>query len=106
MSSSSSYVVYVGYPSAAGARFDMKYYLNKHMPLVEKNWSNHGLLNWTVTEFKDTNSPYCVQAVLTFKDQAAFTKASQDGEDVFGDIPQFTDLKPTLYHGDLVGSKK
>lgn len=100
-----SYVVYVGYPAAAGARFDMKYYLSKHMPLVQSKWTSYGLENWSVTEFKDSNAPYCVQAVLHFKDQAAFGKASSDSEEVFGDIPQFTDLKPTLYHGEQVGAK-
>lgn len=101
------YSVNVGYPSAAGARFDMKYYLDKHMPMVQKNWTSYGLENWTVNKYDDQTSPYMVMATLTFRDQSSFGSASKskEAEEVFGDIPNFTDLKPTLFHGEQVGAK-
>ncbi|UZJ53583.1 hypothetical protein CBS101457_002903 [Exobasidium rhododendri] len=101
-----TYVVNVAYPSTPGARFDNNYYLKTHMPLVAKKWAEHGLQRWNVTEFNIHESPYVIQAVLYFKDKKSFEAASADGEEVFGDIPNFTDLKPTLYHGFEIGAQQ
>jgi len=76
------------------------------MPLVQKNWAKYGLQHWNVTEFNPNESPYVIQAALHFKDVKAFQTATGDGEEVFGDIPNFTDLKPTLYHGNEIGAQK
>ena len=100
------YIVNVGYPSAPGARFDMKYYLSTHMPLVQKSWEKNGLQHWFITQYDGAESPYAVQAVLVFRDAAAFQKSSGEGDEVFGDIPNFTDLKPTIFHGERVGEMK
>lgn len=44
-------VVTVAYPRPEGAvKFDIKYYIDKHMPLVGKTWGPKGLKSWTVTE--------------------------------------------------------
>jgi uncharacterized protein (TIGR02118 family) len=75
------------------------------MPMVQKNWTSYGLEDWTVNKYDDQSSPYTVMATLTFKDMSSFQTASKDGEEVFGDIPNFTDLKPTLFHGEQVGQK-
>jgi len=99
------YSVQVGYPSAAGARFDMKYYLSNHMPLVQKKWSSFGLEHWAITQCDDSTSPYSVLASLLFKDKKSFDAALGDSDEVFGDIPNFTDLKPTLFHGEQVGAQ-
>jgi uncharacterized protein (TIGR02118 family) len=100
------YVVNVGYPSTPGARFDNDYYIKKHMPLVAQKWEEYGLKSWNVTEFNPHEAPYVIQASLTFKDKKSFEEASANGKEVFGDIENFTDLKPTLYHGHEIGAQK
>ena len=39
------------YPAEEGARFDMDYFLNTHMPLVMKHWEQYGLKGYEVTQF-------------------------------------------------------
>ncbi|WP_367188420.1 hypothetical protein [Burkholderia sp. Ed8] len=33
----------VSYRRAAGTRFDVRYYVEQHIPLVEKSWKRYGL---------------------------------------------------------------
>jgi uncharacterized protein (TIGR02118 family) len=100
------YNVFVGYKSTSGSHFDTDYYINKHMALVEKSWSDHGLTNWSVSQIEEEDAPYNILASLVFKDQASFQKAAGDGAAVFSDVPNFTDLKPVLFHGKDIGSHK
>jgi hypothetical protein len=44
--------IYVSYPAKEGATFDMDYYLNTHMKLVEKHWTQFGMKDWTVVQFR------------------------------------------------------
>lgn len=46
-------IITVAYPRPSGeVKFDLKYYLDVHMPLVHKTWASKGLKSWTVTERK------------------------------------------------------
>lgn len=77
------------------------------MPMVQRTWSKNGLESWYVTKHEAADSPYGVQAVLFFKDKSGWEDAStRNAEEVFGDIPNYTDLKPALYHGEQVGANK
>lgn len=46
-------VIYVNYPHKEGVTFDMDYYLNTHMQIVQKRWGPHGLQRWTVVKFEE-----------------------------------------------------
>ncbi|KAJ4288155.1 hypothetical protein N0V90_012172 [Kalmusia sp. IMI 367209] len=97
--------VNVLYPRKDGATFDMKYYLATHMPLVSKSWSSYGLKGYKVTQYAE-DAPYTVGCLLEWESIEAFKKAGAGPEaaDVFGDIPKFSNEKPTLIAGELVGS--
>ena len=41
-------IVSVMYPAKEGSRFDMDYYLNRHMTMVAETWSPVGLRGYTV----------------------------------------------------------
>ena len=45
-------LIYVSYPRVEGAKFDMDFYLNTHMKLVEKHWGPCGMKDWTVVQFE------------------------------------------------------
>jgi len=58
-----------------------------------------------VLEFDD-DSPYKVQATLEWGDLSEFKKAA-GGEhtgEIMGDVPNFSDGKPTLITGNVVGT--
>lgn len=104
--------VYVLYPSDEGITFDLQYYLNKHMPLVESRWSKSGLLSWEVIEFaapaenEDKKTPptkFRIQTIMVFstKDSFAAAAAGPDAPEIFGDIPNFTNGQPELMSGQL-----
>ena len=38
--------VIVTYPATAGAKFDLDYYMSKHMPMVSQKLTPHGLTGW------------------------------------------------------------
>jgi len=46
-------LIYVSYPRKPGAKFDMDYYINTHMKIVEKHWTPFGMKDWTVVQFKE-----------------------------------------------------
>lgn len=80
------------------------------MPLVGKNWKSYGLRKWEITQCDDgpdSNTPkFAVKASLTFDSVKDMQKAlaSDEAKTVFGDVPNFTNAKPTLLGGEIVGS--
>ncbi len=105
-----SYVSSVIYPRRDGATFDMKYYIDHHMPLVDRHWKPAGLLKWEVVEFDSardgSEAPFSVMALLTWKDQASYTTAHAGSgtAEILGDVPRFSTEKPTFISGRIVSS--
>ncbi|KAI0199772.1 hypothetical protein F4808DRAFT_198979 [Astrocystis sublimbata] len=99
-----TYIFCVAY--AQGCTFDMEYYLAKHMPLVQKEWTSYGLKSWKVAKFTNEESPYAVQAWLEWESKEHADKgiASAGGANVFADVPTFSNVKPVVLSGDEVGS--
>jgi uncharacterized protein (TIGR02118 family) len=100
-------IVTVMYPVGPGQKFDVDYYLKKHMPLVEARWTSLGLTKWQV--LKGVGSPtgapatYHIIATLDFPSVEAFGAAVQKhGGEVMGDIPNFTDTQPTIQFNDVI----
>lgn len=94
-------VVAVMYPGANGAKFDHGYYMQSHIPLVRRLWSPFGLRDMVVLRGiagPDGAAPtYTVITQLTFDSMDAFkAAAAQHGDEIFADIPKFTDATPVL----------
>jgi uncharacterized protein (TIGR02118 family) len=86
----------VTYPLVAGARFDADYYVATHIPLVREKWTAHGLVE-AMALLPDQDAPaFAAVALLAFRDRAAIDAAlaSAEAGDVFGDLPNFTDIAP------------
>ena len=92
----------VAYPSAG--KFDLDYYLKTHMPLVQKHWESQGLKSWKVVQVEDAE--YNIVATLEWGSLEEFQKAAggEAAGEIFGDIPNFTDQKPILLTGKVVGT--
>ncbi|KAJ5939116.1 hypothetical protein N7466_002250 [Penicillium verhagenii] len=95
----------VMYPNEDDTAFDETYYMQTHMPLVEKTWSKHGLISWKVVKYSSSldgsKSQFLIAALLEFESEEAATNALKDPESatIFGDIPNFTNKKPITIAG-------
>ncbi|KAL5327845.1 hypothetical protein ACEPPN_005551 [Leptodophora sp. 'Broadleaf-Isolate-01'] len=86
--------------------FDMDYYLNSHMQLLQKTWQNSsgGLQKWQVVKL-DPSSGYVTKCILEWDNQENVAKAfgSEDGKKVLADIPNYCDVQPEQHVGEVVG---
>ena len=94
-------IVSVMYPSKAGSKFDMEYYLHNHMKMVADTWGKSGLRGYTVLKGVGApgggEAPFQVVVNLDFTSAEAFaTSVAETGAKVMGDVPNFTDLQPTI----------
>jgi uncharacterized protein (TIGR02118 family) len=101
-------VVSVAYPNDAGARFDERYYFEHHIPLVQQRWGGMGLEDVRVLRGLGTPdggaAPWRLMALLTWTSTEALQRAAAaHGEEVFGDIPNFTDVTPVLQVNEPAG---
>ncbi|KAK4964485.1 hypothetical protein LTR66_000088 [Elasticomyces elasticus] len=97
--------VTVLYPS--DTKFDMDYYVNKHMSLVQSIWGPAGLKSWKVLKF-GKDDQFSVQATLEWDSPEAFQKAvagPKTGE-VMDDIKNFSDKNPVIMSGEVTGTSK
>lgn len=95
----------VTYPK--GTKFDVDYYKATHFPLVQKIWGQHGLVSAELIDHaKDDHSAYSYTFIATWKDaespRAAF--ADPATAQVIGDVPNFSDAKPSIGSGGVVYS--
>jgi uncharacterized protein (TIGR02118 family) len=102
-------MVSVFYPAKAGSKFDMDYYLQTHMKMVEAAWGPAGLRGYAVQ--KGVGAPgggeaaYQVIANLDFTSAEAFGAAvAESGAKIMGDIPNFTDIEPIIQISDVVAT--
>ena len=102
MSAAKQAVVQVIYPKEARGDFNMTYYLESHMPLVQKLWGPFGLKSWTINVLQPEAGNH-VQAYLVFESLQAWEAASASPaqKEIFGDIPKFTSTSPAAWVGEV-----
>ena len=99
--------VSVLYPHRAGAKFDMDYYCDSHMPLVQRTLRtalkgiavDKGLAGGT------PGSPPAYVAIghLWFDSVAAFDAAfGASADTILSDIPNYTDIEPVLQISEVM----
>jgi uncharacterized protein (TIGR02118 family) len=93
--------VSVLYPNAADARFDMSYYLERHMPMLS------GLMGGALKGMNveqglaggqpGVAAPYIALGHLLFESLDAFQALfAQHGGAILADIPNYTNTQPTV----------
>jgi uncharacterized protein (TIGR02118 family) len=98
----------VMYPNKPGSRFDMDYYLAKHMALVRERWTPLGMSQGTVVRgvaggAPGAPAPYQVVASITFTSQDALNQALKaHGKEIMKDVPNFTDVAPEVQVSEIV----
>ncbi len=86
------------YPAAGESRFDMAYYLERHIPLVKRLLTPHGLTRVEVDEGLSGFAPgspanYRTVCRMYFSSSEAFAAGvAAVGNEIFADIPNYTDI--------------
>jgi uncharacterized protein (TIGR02118 family) len=93
--------VSVLYPNSAGSRFDMGYYCNKHMPMVQR-LMGAALKGMAVEEGIAGGAPgapptYLAMGHLAFESLEAFQVAfGPHMQTLMSDIPNYTNSQPVI----------
>jgi uncharacterized protein (TIGR02118 family) len=95
------------YPNKAGSKFDLNYYVHRHLPLVRDRMQPMGMpsLTYTVEHAMDPKAPsqaYRLSAELRFDDMESAARALEaHGPETQADIPNFTDVAPVILIGEV-----
>jgi uncharacterized protein (TIGR02118 family) len=89
------------YPNAPDAKFDMNYYVTKHLPLVKDRCAPacHSIAaeGGVAGGQPGAPAPYIAVGHLTFDSVDAFQKAfAPHAKEILGDVPNYTNTTPTL----------
>ena len=89
--------LYVTYPGDATTRFDRKYYVDSHLPLVMKSWRQYGLESVAAFFPEGSGEGTIAICACSFRDQQAIQGAltSPEVSEVMADLPHFTDAQPS-----------
>ncbi len=94
--------VTVSYPTTPGARFDLDYYMKKHMPLVAGLLSKFGMIGYSVSKGLGGFTPgspaeFMITAQLHI-DTMEHLQAGMAAESpaIMADIPNYTDIQPHI----------
>jgi uncharacterized protein (TIGR02118 family) len=93
--------VTVSYPNTGG-RFDLDYYLTKHMPMVQDRLGKFGMKNYSVSKglggFAPGSPAEVVITALLHIDTVENLQAGMAAESagIMADIPNYTDIAPKI----------
>jgi len=100
--------VTVLYPYRAGARFDMDYYCDSHMPLVQRKL-RPAIKGFAVDKGLAGGAPgeapaYVAIGHLLFDSVVAFEAAfvGASAEAILSDIPNYTDIEPVVQINEIM----
>jgi uncharacterized protein (TIGR02118 family) len=100
--------VSVLYAVGENNKFDMDYYLQKHMPMVRERLSAGGLVRAEIDKglsgaVPGSPPPYAAAAHLYFNSipefQAAFMSSAAE---IMGDVPNYTDVQPQVQISEII----
>lgn len=94
------------YPVADGTTFDFDYYSTTHMQLVGEHMGPH-IKSTVVTKGlaggPDVPAGFHAIATIVFADQDAMNAAMKASAPVMADIPNFTNIQPSVLIGEVIG---
>lgn len=100
--------VSVFYAPSEGERFDFDYYVEQHVPMVFRLLQPHGCRGMSVDRGLSggrpgSAAPYAVTGHMEFGSIEEFQAAmGAEGAQVQGDVPNYTDTKPTMQISEIV----
>ena len=90
----------VFYPHSAGAKFDLDYYLNRHLPMASQLIGS-AIKGVTVEEgiagAEGAPPHYIVMTHVMFESVEALERAMHEhGPKIFADVPNYTTIQPQI----------
>jgi uncharacterized protein (TIGR02118 family) len=101
--------VSVLYPNDAGKKFDVDYYINKHMKLVSERLKSFGIVRTEVDKgiaggAPGAPAPYVCIGHVYMNSLADFQKGmGTHGKEIMADIPNYTNIQPTIQISEIAG---
>ena len=95
------------YPNTPGARFDLDYYVSKHIPMCQKFAEGLGL-NFQVdkgvgTAIPGAPAPYLAMAVVTVPSLEILQNyLATHGAAIMGDVPNYSDISPVFQISEVI----
>ncbi len=94
-------VVTILYPKTDDSTFDMEYYTSTHMPLFADVLGD-ACQGWGAATI--TSGEYAAMGWAMVSSPEAFNEAmAARGAEVMGDVPNYTNVQPTLLLGEYAG---
>jgi len=100
------------YPNKNGARFDMGYYIDRHMPMSIALLSAHPGFRGVSVErgiggaVPGSDAAYVAMCHFEFNSAADFLEAFMPhAQTLQGDIPNYTDVEPTIQVNEVLISR-
>lgn len=95
------------YPQTEGARFDLDYYVNTHIPMCQKFAEGLGMVfavdRGIGTVMPGAPAPFVAMAVVTAPSLEALQQyLGENGAAIMGDIPNYTDIQPVFQISEVV----
>lgn len=100
--------VTVVFPNEPDAKYDIEYYMAKHMPLIETRWGKYGIKSWSATKYSngiDGSPPlYAFGSVVTWDNEEQVKTAFTGPEvgEIMADVPNFSNKQPIFLIGELL----
>ena len=96
------------YPNEPGKRFEIDYFMNKHMPMVHQRLDPMGLVRSEVEKGigsmePGAPAPFVLIANLIFNSMEELHDAfTEHTAEMMGDMPNFTDIQPQFQIGEIL----
>ena len=95
------------YPNEPDKKFDMDYYLNKHMTVLHEKLDPVSLVKTEIDEGIDsqgenTPPPFRVICHMFFNSMEDFEKILPYEAELFGDVPNYTNIVPVVQISEMI----
>jgi len=99
--------VAVLYPNEPSKKFDMDYYLDKHVSLVNNTIGDLGLERVEVDKGlagleEGSPPPFIAIGYLYYEDMDALQRCMTKADELMSDMPNFTDIQPQMQISEIV----
>ena len=94
--------VTVIYPQKDGSKFDFDYYMQKHIPMVERLMGKSIEVRRGISSAAGAPAPYVCIATIAANIAEFKAVFAQHGEKILADVPNYTNIEPILQFDEIL----